>query len=77
MAGGLDSGGRIALLALAWLGGIALQLQQATLSAAASYLVLLALGLALVVRIREAYDSIEEDEILALDAARGSSEPRP
>ena len=30
----------------------------------------LALGLALVVRIREGYDSIEEDEILALDAAR-------
>lgn len=29
----------------------------------------LALGLALVVRIREAYDSIEEGEILALDAA--------
>ena len=28
----------------------------------------LALGLALVVRIREAYDTIEEDEILALDA---------
>jgi len=28
----------------------------------------LALGLALVVRIREAYDSIEEDEILSLDA---------
>jgi multicomponent Na+:H+ antiporter subunit C len=28
----------------------------------------LALGLALVVRIREAYDSIEEDEILARDA---------
>jgi multicomponent Na+:H+ antiporter subunit C len=28
----------------------------------------LALGLALVVRIREAYDSIEEDEILAMDA---------
>ncbi len=27
----------------------------------------LALGLALVVRIRESYDSIEEDEILALD----------
>ena len=31
----------------------------------------LALGLALVVRIREAYDSIEEDEILGLDAAPG------
>ncbi|MDH5204124.1 MAG: cation:proton antiporter subunit C [Hylemonella sp.] len=30
----------------------------------------LALGLALVVRIREGYDTIEEDEILALDAAR-------
>ena len=29
----------------------------------------LALGLALVVRIRETYGSIEEDEILALDAA--------
>jgi multicomponent Na+:H+ antiporter subunit C len=29
----------------------------------------LALGLALAVRIREAYDSIEEDEILALDHA--------
>lgn len=29
----------------------------------------LALGLALVVRIREAYDSIEEDEILERDAA--------
>ena len=28
----------------------------------------LALGLALVVRIREAYDSIEEDEILSMDA---------
>ena len=28
----------------------------------------LALGLALVVRIREAYDSIEEDDILAMDA---------
>ena len=31
----------------------------------------LALGLALVVRIREAYDSIEEDEILSLDARAG------
>ena len=31
----------------------------------------LALGLALVVRIREAYDSIEEDEIIALDLAAG------
>lgn len=30
----------------------------------------LALGLALVVRIREAYGSIEEDEILSLDARR-------
>jgi multicomponent Na+:H+ antiporter subunit C len=29
----------------------------------------LALGLALVVRIREAYDTIEEDEILAVDSA--------
>jgi multicomponent Na+:H+ antiporter subunit C len=37
----------------------------------------LALGLALVVRIREAYDSIEEDEILALDADPGRSEPAP
>lgn len=36
----------------------------------------LALGLALVVRIREAYDSIEEDEILALDAAPERPEPR-
>jgi len=37
----------------------------------------LALGLALVVRIREAYDSIEEDEILDLDAAAqpGVQEP--
>ncbi len=37
----------------------------------------LALGLALVVRIREAYDSIEEDEILGLDAAAqpGVQEP--
>jgi multicomponent Na+:H+ antiporter subunit C len=31
----------------------------------------LALGLALVVRIREAYGSIEEDEILAADRERG------
>ena len=31
----------------------------------------LALGLALVARIREAYESIEEDEILSLDAAPG------
>lgn len=30
----------------------------------------LALGLALVVRIREAYGSIEEDDILGMDAAR-------
>ena len=37
----------------------------------------LALGLALVVRIREAYDSIEEDEILALDADPGRPEPAP
>jgi multicomponent Na+:H+ antiporter subunit C len=29
----------------------------------------LALGLALVVRIREAYDTIEEDQILVLDQA--------
>jgi multicomponent Na+:H+ antiporter subunit C len=36
----------------------------------------LALGLALVVRIREAYGSIEEDEILALDHAEdGVSAP--
>ncbi|WP_296485477.1 cation:proton antiporter subunit C [Rhodoferax sp.] len=37
----------------------------------------LALGLALVVRIREAYESIEEDEILELDAkpARDGIEP--
>jgi multicomponent Na+:H+ antiporter subunit C len=33
----------------------------------------LALGLALVVRIREAYGSIEEDEILALDESPKSS----
>ena len=33
----------------------------------------LALGLALVVRIREAYGSIEEDEILSLDAAAGAA----
>jgi multicomponent Na+:H+ antiporter subunit C len=38
----------------------------------------LALGLALVVRIREAYDSIEEDEILALDAgAADGPDPTP
>ena len=36
----------------------------------------LALGLALVVRIREAYDSIEEDEILELDAASGRHGPQ-
>jgi multicomponent Na+:H+ antiporter subunit C len=35
----------------------------------------LALGLALVVRIREAYDSIEEDEIVALDIAAGAAPP--
>ena len=35
----------------------------------------LALGLALVVRIREAYDSIEEDEIIALDAAADAPAP--
>ena len=35
----------------------------------------LALGLALVVRIREAYDTIEEDEILSLDAQ--PSRPHP
>jgi multicomponent Na+:H+ antiporter subunit C len=34
----------------------------------------LALGLALVVRIREAYGSIEEDEIVAADRAGGESE---
>lgn len=33
----------------------------------------LALGLALVVRIRESYGSIEEDEILALDLSRPES----
>lgn len=33
----------------------------------------LALGLALVVRIRESYDCIEEDEILAMDAQPGRS----
>ena len=33
----------------------------------------LALGLALVVRIREAYGTIEEDEILARDAAAGDA----
>jgi len=37
----------------------------------------LALGLALVVRIREAYDSIEEDDILARDAAPGPIEQDP
>jgi multicomponent Na+:H+ antiporter subunit C len=36
----------------------------------------LALGLALVVRIREAYGSIEEDEILAGDDEDGSAEQR-
>ena len=34
----------------------------------------LALGLALVVRIREAYGSIEEDDILGLDAGRTRAE---
>jgi multicomponent Na+:H+ antiporter subunit C len=34
----------------------------------------LALGLAIVVRIREAYGSIEEDEIVAADAGRGERE---
>ena len=34
----------------------------------------LALGLAIVVRIREAYGSIEEDEIVAADAKRGDGE---
>ncbi len=33
----------------------------------------LALGLALVVRIREAYGTIEEDEILSLDVAAGNT----
>jgi multicomponent Na+:H+ antiporter subunit C len=37
----------------------------------------LALGLALVVRIREAYGSIEEDEILNLDAAPAAPAERP
>ena len=36
----------------------------------------LALGLALVVRIREAYDSIAEDEIIALDLAAGKPAAR-
>lgn len=36
----------------------------------------LALGLALVVRIREAYDSIEEDEILAADLAPRESKSK-
>jgi multicomponent Na+:H+ antiporter subunit C len=36
----------------------------------------LALGLALVVRIREAYDSIEEDDLLQADASPQGSEPR-
>ena len=35
----------------------------------------LALGLALVVRIREAYDTIEEDEILLQDHARETEAP--
>lgn len=34
----------------------------------------LALGLALVVRIREAYGTIEEDDILALDASEGEDD---
>jgi multicomponent Na+:H+ antiporter subunit C len=37
----------------------------------------LALGLALVVRIREAYDSIEEDEILGMDAPPGRAPRHP
>jgi multicomponent Na+:H+ antiporter subunit C len=37
----------------------------------------LALGLALVVRIREAYGSIEEDEILGQDAAPAPAEDQP
>ena len=36
----------------------------------------LALGLALVVRVQEAYESIEEDEILARDEADGSAGAR-
>ncbi|MDP1900384.1 MAG: cation:proton antiporter subunit C [Rubrivivax sp.] len=36
----------------------------------------LALGLALVVRIREAYDCIEEDEILSMDEAPNRLEPQ-
>ncbi|MEH6455656.1 MAG: cation:proton antiporter subunit C [Cocleimonas sp.] len=35
-----------------------------------------ALGLALIVRIKEAYDSIEEDELLALDTERDMEEAR-
>ncbi len=34
----------------------------------------LALGLAITVRVREAYGSIEEDEIVAADAERGDAE---
>ncbi len=34
----------------------------------------LALGLAIVVRVREAYGSIEEDEIVAADAGRGEGD---
>ncbi len=34
----------------------------------------LALGLAIAVRVREAYGSIEEDEIVAADAERGDAE---
>ena len=37
----------------------------------------LALGLALVVRIREAYDSIEEDEILAMDTEASPAAHEP
>ncbi len=37
----------------------------------------LALGLALVVRIREAYGTIEEDEILAMDVRPGHPEHQP
>jgi len=36
-----------------------------------------ALGLALVVRIREAYGTIEEDEVLALDQAQTDAETAP
>jgi hypothetical protein len=44
--GGSDTGWRLAGLALAWLGGVALHLQQRSLWPAASYLVLLLAGVA-------------------------------